>query len=262
MLSSHGSVTRQLQDRVTRLAVTPREVRFHAWWLWLIRLFIMPHMLIGIGIIGWFLICVCWLVAGRNVPGTITRAWEEHGKKGTTTYLVEYQYADGNTPQTGRTSVDAQMYQRVRPLVGPSAGAERADETRIQVRVISVGNLRHAAVVNSAGSYAAEVLPPLLMGLFWNGVLSAFFYAVWMVPYQHKALAVYGRATLGEVTGITTGKGAKAIYSFKTLTGEHITGSTGLGARPKLKRGPAIVLYDETRPKRNVLLEAAAYRPV
>lgn len=249
--------TASIDSELLRLQATPRRVRFVAWHLWIIRLFILPHTLAGIGIIGWFFLCLFWALFGHNAPAEITAAWQTTGKKGSITYHVAYTYGDGLHKDA---SVGESFYRQVPSEFKRRPGLEVDKTYPATARIFTFGPINRVELITTTASYAGEVFGPLFMALFWNGILSIFLYMAWVCPYHDKQLARTGRAVLGRVTSITAGKNAKAHYTFRTTLGQEINGAC---ARGKFQRGDAIVLYDEARPKkRNVLMLAAAYRPV
>src|SRR4051812_6039602 len=58
--------------------------------LWFPRLFILPHTVIGLWMIGHFSVVLLWLVAGSNVTGRIVDAKESTSSKGRKYYEIAY----------------------------------------------------------------------------------------------------------------------------------------------------------------------------
>src|SRR4051794_10637986 len=101
---------------------TPRGVRYRDGWatgcgLWVVRLFLLPHTIIGIGA----LVVAMWstgvyvgvLAFGTDCPGAVVRKTERPGSKGKTYRYVDYEYTANGRLYTGRVSVDADEYRQV-----------------------------------------------------------------------------------------------------------------------------------------------------
>src|SRR4051794_9590097 len=98
----------------------PRAVRYRDGWavgcgMWFVRLFILPHTLAGVFMLG----LAVWSTAvylgvwlfGEEYPGAVVQKVERPGSKGRTTYTVEYEYTVAGRVHTGRASLSQAEYQ-------------------------------------------------------------------------------------------------------------------------------------------------------
>src|SRR5436190_17123604 len=61
---------------------------------WFARLFIVPHFLVGIGLIGVLILTLAWAAFGHDVQGVIDDARQTTNSKGKPIYQIEFHYAD------------------------------------------------------------------------------------------------------------------------------------------------------------------------
>jgi hypothetical protein len=195
----------------------PRSVRRRpgaAVGLWAIRLFILPHTCVGVGLIAAMVFMPFWVLAGTDTTTTVTRVWTTRSKN-TTSYRIEYtDPADGRS--TREDTVTGQEYERLsRLLKTPGAvDAVEADPTlppaaALKVRSLRIGPYTHRGVIEPGASGWGTVGVVWLIGLFWNGIVSIFFYLIYVAPMREKRLHRNGDATLGRITGKTTRRGQK-----------------------------------------------------
>jgi hypothetical protein len=254
------------------IAPTPRTVRYRDGWatgcgLWAVRLFLLPHTVIGLGA----LVVALWsagvyvgvLALGTNYPGQVVKKEERPGSKGKTYRYVDYEYTADGRPYAGRLSVNADEYQQV------AAG------DRITVRALESapdtdpwpGLPGSTPLRNLGGKW--------FFALFWNGIMSMAVWFIYVRPWQVRRLVRWGQPTEGIVRAATVSinKGTKSYHVtyeyaapgdedlLPTVFTRKMTSTQKSAANVKL--GDLVtVLYDPRKPRRSVVYQLTDYRAV
>ncbi|HEY7088268.1 MAG TPA: hypothetical protein VH518_09280 [Tepidisphaeraceae bacterium] len=229
----------------------PRRVRARArgygCGLIAVRLFILPHTLAGFALIGWLLITILWLIAGRDVQGNVLAARSGVTSKGNTYYEIEYEYDSGTKVRRDKTSASEKYYLSLPPSLRD--GKPTSEPVPIVVRVFEVGSVHHAIAL-AGQSLIGHVAGIVFAAAFWNTILSVFLYQIYVRPIMMHVLARFGVAVLGRVMSIreTKGRGPTHVleYEFQTTSGEHRRAKISLttGAARRARVGEAVtVLY-------------------
>jgi hypothetical protein len=250
----------------THLPFPPRRVRANlrgAIGLWFLRLFILPHTLIGIGLlvnVPWTLL---WAVAHSKLPATVIRGEVHTSSKGGTSYKLYYRYRVGEHWLDGSDGVSQAVYQHYQ-----APGASEQESRPATVRYFELGPFRKVHLVD-AGAPAKEVLTFLFIACFWNGILSVFLYLAYWLPWRTRHLCRWGQAAAGTITECYTRSGKSTRYYINYQFPDPVTGQqcshgmevSGRALWSKAARGaPVTVLYDPNRPKRSLAYEFAPYR--
>src|SRR5215472_10519475 len=83
-------------NTMTSLPPPPRSVRGGVGCgVWFVRLFTLPHTLIGIGLLLNIPLTILWALAGTELPATILRGETSTSRKGGVSYTLHYRYAAG-----------------------------------------------------------------------------------------------------------------------------------------------------------------------
>jgi hypothetical protein len=250
----------------TRLPEPPRQVRGGVGGaIWFIRLFILPHMAVGICIAGAFVLTVLVAVFGTDSTGSVLELSKSRGRKGGTVYNVRYRYGIGWRCYTNSASVGWPLFSGLsRPNI------LEGQQVPVKVRHIQFGPL-HYHVFTEAHSAWAEAGPMLLFALFWNGIMSIFVYALWIAPLRLRGLVRHGQAVAGQVvtTRVRRGKSTAYYATFRFTdpeNGQEIEREMilpGSAQYDQTRAGmPVTVLYDPRKPKRAVAYELCGYRVV
>jgi len=247
-----------------RLPPPPRKVRGGVvCGLWFIRLFIMPHVCAGVFMAGRLILTVLVAIFGTDIMAKVTEMHTSRGSKGGTTYHVAYTYNADGRDYSDTDSVGAGTYEAIR---SPKELEGRA--AIIRVRHFASGPL-HFHVLTQDGSAWKSAASLLGFVLFWNGVLSVFVYAVWVVPIRQRGLMRHGEVTDGTIVGsrVRSGKATTYYATFRFRdpeSGAEITREMQLpgeaqysAAKPGLE---VSVLYDPSRPKRAIAYEFCGYQ--
>ena len=225
--------------------------------LWFLRIFILPHTLVGVGVLVAapaysFLTLGVWLL-GEEVQGRVVRTTHsQNKKKNTTTYTLHYVFTVDGTEYSGQTGVSAQEQ------------AMYKEGTPVPLRVLTV--LPHYGHWPLVGNYSplGQVGGLWFMALFWNGILSIFLWMAYYRPWYHWHLVRNGTPTSGLVRETKThhGKGGPSYtvrYEYAVLIGEVsdnlLTGSvnTHRAIGTAFMIGDVLtILYDPAKPKRSV----------
>jgi hypothetical protein len=226
-------------------------------------LFILPHTVIGIGLLLNLSWTVVWAVAHSEMPATITRGELHPTKKGGMSYTLHYQYPVGEGLVEGSDGVDQATYER---YFDPRTAEQTVRLTTI--RFFRLGPLYKANLVEGA-SPIRQVLTFLAITCFWDGVLSVFVYQLYWVPWRTHWLCRWGEATTGTITDYYSRSGKPTrhyiTYQFPDpATGERRSQKMEVVDHQrwsKAARGQRItVLYHPAHPERSLAYEFAPYR--
>jgi hypothetical protein len=252
-------------DRTTtHLPPPPRKV--HGGFgcgLWFGRLFIMPHMCVGVAMAGRLILTVLAAVYGKNLVAKVTDTHTSRGSKGGTTYHVAYTYSVEGREYSDTDTVRAGTYEALR---NPKILEGRA--ATVRVRYLGSGPL-HFHVLTQDGSAWGAVGFLLFFVLFWNGLLSVFVYVLWVAPIRQRSLIRNGEVTAGTIVSsrVHRGKGTTYYATFRFRDperGEEITQEMqvpGEAQHSALKPGFEVtVLYDPSKPKRATVYEFCGYK--
>jgi len=226
--------------------------------VWVMRVFMLPHTVVGIGLIGALLVTALACLYGTDTTGYVTST-RTGSSKGHATYTVEYRY-DGAAPGlTGETSVTPAIYASLKRTKG-AAPAE------VQVSHYELGpiHVSELAVVETLSSRLGFLS---VFAAIWNASIGIFLWALYVVPYRDKQLVRLGARTPGKVTAKRTSRGRNTSYyvsyGYETASGELVEQEMGTRSElwSQLEEGAAVtVLYWPDRPKRSVAYELCNYR--
>jgi hypothetical protein len=185
------------------------------------RLFIMPHMIVGVVMLfGVLPVKLATVTVGEVYQGRITGTSTKSGSKGRTNYNLQYSYeADGQTHK-GERSIKSNEYERL----SRAADAEPAET--LEVRALNIAGYQTEEAFFPNESRAKPVLFVLLFALFWNAILSVFVFILWVAPWMEKRLYKYGKPVVGRVVKMHT-KHAKSTSYHLDYEFDH----PGLGQR-------------------------------
>jgi len=243
-----------------QLPPPPRRVRLESGGcgLWFGRIFILPHTLIGIGAIGYLLFLVLWALFGRNIPGVVNDTEVTHTSKGGESYRLKFEYQVNGRTKTGSDNVDEAVYQQFRS----------AEISNITVRYFGLGPLGHGERYdgNTEGRWALVGFMVLWAG-FWNGIMSIFWYVLWIKPLRYRWLYKHGVTTTGTVAGKRTRSGKSTRYFISYTYRDPVSGQalnaeilvSGAAWNQATAGEPVTVLYAPDKPKRSTIYEYGGY---
>jgi hypothetical protein len=230
--------------------------------LWFIRIFIMPHVLIGIGVVGYLIFLLIWRMFGTDFPATVTDAKVSHSSKHGDSYVLYYRFEAGGQTRLDSDTVGWSIYQTYQNQARDQSGPP------VTVRYLSLGPLHHSKLLES-GSLWAEVGFLVLWAAFWNGVLSIFVYAIWIKPIRARLLYKYGSSTSGKLLHkrVRTGKSTAYYVGYRfndPASGHEYESEIQVWKaddwRQAVEGQPVTVLYAQNNPKRSTVYEFGGYR--
>lgn len=221
-----------------------------------VSLFLVPHTLIGIGII---VVCILNPIVIFGTPArqaVVQRVYSSHSSKGGTSYFVQYMYMmDG----AERVSTD-QLYRK--------ETKQFHAHDKIAVHAVRIGSKYYGMRELSVSRYMAHDAPLWFAAVFWNGIVSLFWLFFWGPVRLARSLVRSGTPAAGTVTGkrISRGKSNTPIvkYTFcpRESPNQPLTRELQVSreAWEAACEGQVItVLYQPDNPKRNVAYEFCDY---
>src|ERR1051325_6094590 len=101
-------------NTAARLPPPPRQLRGGpGCTIWFLRVFMLPHMFVGVFLITQFFLAVLSALFGTEGEATVIRAYTEPTRKGGTIYYIKYQYVAGGRIFTNSASVSERTYAAV-----------------------------------------------------------------------------------------------------------------------------------------------------
>ena len=196
----------------TRLPAPPRAVKGGAGCaIWFVRLFILPHMAIGVMLILQCVGSVLIAAFGVDANAIVTKAYTSTGSKGGTSYRIAYRYTSGGREHTGSETVNAATYAAV-----SQPDLLEGEKATVRVRYLNYGFYQQTLMVQDRSPWRWAGMF-LLIGLFWNGILSVFVVIAWVIPIRARRLVKYGEVTAGAVVSsrVRTGKNTTHYVTFR-----------------------------------------------
>ena len=247
-----------------------------------IQLFIVPHTLVGIGLICSLLLQIAVMLFGTIAPGTITDLTSHRSSKGHATYHAHYEYRWNGVRYAGKNQVDADDYFLARK--GQS----------VAIKILPLAPGWGEIVMIPGASNRGMIGVQLFITLFWNGIVGVFYVAMYGPLVKDKSLVRNGVATTGRIIEKTISRGKSTSYHVEY---EYVAAASSDGAPespwgnargvetvrsqtsenapirakmtvPKdeyegLERGQKFtVLYDARKPRRSVIYRFANYSAV
>lgn len=249
----------------TQLPAPPRSVRGGpGFGIWFIRIFILPHMMVGVVLICQSLLLVLTVLFGADLTGTVTKASTKTTKSGAT-YTLDYRYTIKGHEYSDSNTVGEKTYAAATQS-GVAAGAQGT----VHLRYIGAVGFHHAMLVENHSAWAS-VASPLGICLFWNAILSVFVAIAWVVPINRRLLVKYGEATAGKVVDSWTKRGKSTTYYVRLhfrhpQTGEQISCEMQVPNK-ELYESAAVgrqltILFSPRNPRRAIAYELSGYTAV
>jgi hypothetical protein len=251
----------------------PRAVRRragHGWFIGCTHLFILPHTLGGIFLLGLLAVTVAGLVSvtffGSEIPGRIVELQARKGKRGTN-YYVSYRYQVGDSFHQLEVPIDADGYQTLQK------------DAAITVRVLMTAPIFAPQLLVPGVHPWREAAGIVFAALFWNGIMSVFLWTLYVEPWRLRRLVKLGTPTTGVITGkeVRRGKNTSWIIKFdyqapiEAGPGMEFLGSTTMKSKMSVREADfqaaevgdqVTVLYHPLRPRRALIYRFADYEAV
>ncbi len=253
-----------MESTPTRLPEPPRSVRGGGGCgLWFLRLFILPHTLVGIGVIGLALASAILALFGTDTTATVTKAYTSTSSKGSVSYHLEYVYQAGGRDHTKSQSVSRATYDAIRP-----PGELEGTPSSIRVRYLRLGSWSDQVLLENGGAWR-RMGGLLFFALFWNGILSVFLYLAWVKPIRQRLLVKYGDVTAGTILSSRKRQG-KSISYYVTFrfrnpeTGADLEREVDIQGEAHYQSAvegrKVTVIYSPRNPKRALIYELSPYQ--
>lgn len=224
-----------------------------------LRVFILPHMVIGIGLLLGLVSTVIVADFGTRVTGTVVEKHESDGSDDGPSFFVTYLFHAGRETVRCTDQIEVDVY---RPLeTGRNIPVQYFPKAP---RLYSIALPPGRSLTGHLHSLASFVL-------FWDGVLFPFVWLLYYYPYRTRRLYTHGRVAIGTVIGkkMTTGddgNGYSIRYSFApdSVTPAHcVYGRTSVVSEEYvgIREGDELtILYDSRRPRRNIAYRFGHYK--
>jgi hypothetical protein len=165
-----------------------------------VQLFLLPHTIVGIGMLGWALLQLIVLAFGTTVPGTLYDVSYTRGSKGGYTYHARYEYRFNGTVYTGKGQISASDYR--------FASTGQA----VQIKLLPMLPETGEVLLIPGGNPRGNGTMMLLMALFWNAFLSVFYIILYGPMWKAKTLVRNGIAVRGRVVDKQIQRGKNTSY--------------------------------------------------
>jgi hypothetical protein len=223
--------------------------------IWFGRVFVLPHTLVGLGILVAVAVHALWVLFGVETTGHVEGA-HTGSRKGQTTYWVQYSYQTKSGTLTSSSDVPQPMYRALSSPLG----------REIQVSHYELGPV-HLSGLADVGSPLGRLGAMMFFAAFWNGIMSVFLYGLWVMPYRQKQLVALGTATSGKVVRKRTQQRKNTTYyvsyAFETAAGEPVQAemSTSRALFQKVEEEQAVtVIYWPEQPSRSTVQGLGDYQ--
>ena len=223
-----------------------------------VRLFILPHVIIGIGVALVMLSKLLLVLIGTATPGTVESRTFSKGRKGRYTYHVHYSFRTDNSIHRGKTQIDSDVYD----VLG-----ERAS---VQVLYLGLAPDYISDILEPGESLPPNTWKAIIFGGFWNAILSPFVYLLYIKPWRRKRLVKTGEAGTGKVVARRIDRGPKgspqSVVEYEYLAlgqsyrGKEMTDESCYHAFPNGRK--LSVIYDPNKPSRSVALDLCEWEIV
>lgn len=228
---------------------------------WFVRIFTLPHVLIGIGATGFWIFLVLAILFGTDVPGVVTGTKTSYSRKGGTSYLAQYEYEVDGSKMKGSDGVPFADYQQF--------NREKDSKPSVQIQYFALGPWHHARL-RIAGGFWREIGFMTLWVAFWDSIVGFFFYMIWIKPILVRQLYKHGMEAAGVITSKrvrTHSRGSNSYYiSYRfddPRSGNPINSEIQVYNHKKwnvASVGESVtVLYAPGKPKQSTLYEYGGY---
>jgi hypothetical protein len=244
-----------------RAVPVPRPVRRKpggSFRFWFPRVFILPHLIVGVGALGYALFLTSFLLFGETTEGVIT-AKETGSDDDGPVYRLLYTYRYNGEEYSAEDRVDHDLFRVKEP------------GDHITVRIHSLVPGFSARLEGNTEGWSIAMT--WVFALFWNAVLSAFIWFLWILPWFQRRLVQTGEAVEGVITRKEEDTGGDSTtwavhYEFTPAMSAAMTAAGPLRGRMNVGKEEyavaqtgerVVILYDPLHPSRNCVYRYAPY---
>jgi hypothetical protein len=239
---------------------TPRRIRptsfISAKGIYLLRAFLIPFILVGLGAVLALLGALGLTLFGRTTTGQIVHRTEIPGKR--SVYRIEYGFV-----------VQGRVYYAI-DNINSTVYAEAQVGSAVPVKYLPLLPRYQSIALLRGVNETAGIGMPLFFGLIWNGVTCVFLWIAYALPAIQRALYRSGRVTVGRIIDKhrTSSDGSRSYalkYEFVPEIGASsrpFRGSTSVSAAQykAVEIGDCLtILYDPGKPHRSVAYRYGYY---
>lgn len=256
-----------LESPSNLLPPPPRVVRYRSWGgvagLWFVRLFILPHTVIGLAMLGKLLLSILLALAGTTSNGQIVRAWiDPGGKHGSSHHRIAY--TDATLANRQRTAEVSRSFYASLPIEAINSGSLTPG---IPVRTFELGMIDLATVITDQFLPGGLELEWFFVAIFWNGLLSVFVYMAYIYPVRLRRVYRSGVETRGVVDSKLISRGKRTSYRiecvFQSADGQprRTAETVSKEVFESVTQGQSVrILYLPAAPKRAAVYDLGLYQ--
>jgi hypothetical protein len=224
------------------------------------RLFLLPHMLVGIGALLFVIGEPVLLLFTPAMPAVVTKLSTHTGSKGRITYRMDFDYSPTLTGGWAAHDQETITREEYESLHGGD---------RVMVHAAQVGRFRYVTLSRSFGNYARNRFFIWIWAIFWNGFMSFVVYPMWVRPIRYGQLVRIGRPVPGKITSRYVTRNKSTTYHVKyEFTTSDISREQRQGEMTITRAqydaitdgGVVTVLYDPDRPAHHVVYECSGFK--
>jgi len=256
------------------LLQTPRKVKAKRLGagIWVLRLFLLPHTLIGLACAGAVVAYPLWIEYGTDYRAQVidSRYTISTSSKGKSTdhFEITYTYMLNGQLRKHTEDVDEDIFIRVGGTRYPEL--EKPVYQSVTVRGLGRPPLYYEAVTGGEMSPWAKWGFILLFASFWNAIMCVFWWSAYFVPWRTRKLFRNGKVGFGVITSKYTTSGKNRTdyleYDFFTEDGAAGHGKTAVTTKEDFERAAerenVIVLHADGKTKPSVLYAYGPYKCV
>lgn len=216
--------------------------------IWAGRIIILPHTLIGIGLIGFVFIVLAWIIAGTDTLGMVIKKFQE-SDEGKPVYKVRYTFTAGDKTREDTTTLERAQWQAL-----TESSLEADARSSVHVRYVRIGPWVYSNALGKDESVWGALGFAVLFAGFWNGIVFLFVYILWIAPYRGRRLYKWGQAVPGVIVGISNSRPRKVQYEFESAGQSH-RGSMHVSDANVSVNEAVTVLHKPGNPRKSVIYE-------
>lgn len=216
--------------------------------IWAGRLIILPHTLIGMGLIVFVFVVLGWIMAGTDTRGLVIKKFEE-SDEGKAVYKVRYTFDAGDKAREDTTTLERAQWAALTES-SPEADARSS----VRVRYLRIGPWVYSNALGEGESVWGALGFAVVFAGFWNGIVFLFVYFLWIAPYRGRRLYKWGQAVPGVIVSIRNSRPRKVEYEFESA-GQTCRGRMSVSDGNVSVNEAVTVLHKPGNPRKSVIYE-------
>src|SRR6267142_479197 len=168
------------------------------------RLFILPHMIVGVGMVFMVPLTIVKVFFGSVSDGRIVSKWTTSDEG--TYYHIKYEYDAHGVHHGGERTCSGSEYD----AIGDPRRAQPPPPIQIRSIFVLGRDFHEALLPGESGLRSIGFF--LIFALFWNAVLSLFVYFLWIAPWRTRQLYRWGAPVPGRILSKRISSGEDTTY--------------------------------------------------